>query len=60
MQPIARRQSTAHGFFAVMRGRVRGVFYRWCDAKASVAGFAGAKLKGFDSEDEARSALANG
>jgi len=43
-----------------MRGRVCGVFYRWCDAKASVAGFAGAKFKGFDSEDEARSALANG
>ena len=32
-----------HGFYVVWRGRRRGVFYRWCDVFASVAGFSGAR-----------------
>jgi len=44
----------------VWAGRKRGVFYRWCDVAASVAGFTGAKFKGFDSRRAAETAFAAG
>ena len=55
-----RRQGAAKAFFVVLCGRKVGVFYRWCDALASVAGFPGAKFRGFDSEAHARRALQDG
>ena len=55
-----RRQGLPKGFFVVLRGRTRGVFYRWCDAFASVAGFPDAKFKGFDSKEGAYAAWQRG
>ena len=49
-----------HGFYVVWRGRRRGVFYRWCDVFASVAGFSGARCKGFDGWHDAEEAFAEG
>jgi viroplasmin and RNaseH domain-containing protein len=40
----------------VTHGRVKGIFDRWCDAFASVAGFSGAKVKGFTSLADAKKA----
>ena len=57
---VARRQGLPKGFFVVLRGRTRGVFYRWCDAFASVAGFPDAKFKGFDSKADAYAAWQRG
>ena len=56
----ARRRGTAHGFFVVWRGRVPGVKYKWSDALASVAGFSGAKFRGFDDLEAAERAFAAG
>ena len=56
----ANRRGTPHGFFVVWCGRQRGVFTRWCDAKASVAGHPGAKFLGFDDHSLATLALAAG
>ena len=58
--PVARRGHKAFNFFVVWRGRSRGVFYRWCDVRASVAGFFDARFKGFDSKSEAYQALRDG
>ena len=57
---LARRQGPPKGFFVVLRGRTRGVFYRWCDTFASVAGFPDAKFKGFDSKVDAYAAWQRG
>ena len=57
---LAHRQGPPKGFFVVLRGRTRGVFYRWCDTFASVAGFLDAKFKGFDSKAAAYAAWQRG
>jgi len=54
------RRGSPSGFYAVTCGRSLGVFDRWCDAHASVAGHPGGKVKGFDDLDEARGALVFG
>ena len=54
------RRGTPHGFYVVWRGRSCGVKYRWCDAFASVAGFSGAKCKGFNSLAVAETAFVSG
>ena len=56
----ANRRGTPHGFFVVWCGRQRGVFTRWCDAKASVAGHPDAKFRGFDDHSLATLAFAAG
>ena len=60
--PVARpRQSSRRkNFFVVWRGRICGVFYRWCDTLASVAGFPDPAFKGFDTRQEAELAFAEG
>ena len=55
-----RRKGSAHGFFVVWCGRVPGVKYKWSDTLASVAGFPGAKFRGFDDLDAAERAFAAG
>ena len=57
---LAVRRGSPSGFYAVSCGRTLGVFDRWCDAHASVAGHPGGKVKGFDDLDEARRALVCG
>lgn len=47
------RPGRRKNFFVVWCGRSVGVFYRWCDAHASVAGYDNAKFKGFDSLEDA-------
>ena len=42
-------------YYAVRKGRKRGVFTTWADAKAQVNGFPGAVFKSFPSYDEAES-----
>ena len=56
----ARNQGAPKFFFVVLRGRETGIFYRWCDAFASVAGFAEPKMRGFDSEAAATRAMQAG
>ena len=53
---VSRKCKKRKNFFVVTRGRVKGIFERWCDAFASVAGFSGAKVKGFNSLADARKA----
>jgi acetyl-CoA synthetase len=46
-QPAPRVKTRASGinnFFVVWVGRSTGIFYRWCDVWASVAGYCGAKF----------------
>ncbi|CAE7361606.1 PIF1 [Symbiodinium natans] len=40
-------------FYAVQRGRAPGVYRKWMDCSEQVAGFPGARFKGFHSEQEA-------
>ena len=59
-QASSSRRDGPCGFYVVWAGRKLGVFYRWCDVAASVAGFTGAKFKGFDSQRAAETAFAAG
>jgi ribonuclease HI len=41
-------------WYAVKRGRIPGVYTEWPEAEVQVKGFAGARFKGFPSEEEAQ------
>ena len=49
-------RSKPSNYYVVWRGRKPGVFYKWCDAHASVAGVPDAEFKGFDSLADAYAA----
>ncbi len=51
--------SMAKKYYAVAAGRKTGIFTDWASARKEVAGFAGAKFKGFSSEKEAKAWLQN-
>ena len=57
--PVRVKCKKRSNFFVVKRGRVEGIFYRWCDAFAAVAGFPGGSVKGFASLLEAEYAWQN-
>ena len=46
--------------YTVLRGRTVGVFYRWCDVLASVAGHPNPAYKGFETLAAARRAYVSG
>jgi hypothetical protein len=54
---VKKRVSNINNFFVVWVGRSTGIFYRWCDVWASVAGYRGAKFKGFESVADAYEAF---
>ena len=45
--------------YAVRKGKATGIFYTWDECKAAVDGFSGAVYKGFFTEEEARTYLAD-
>ena len=47
-------------YYVVWKGEQPGIYLNWADCKAQVSGHAGAKYKAFDSEEEAKEALAAG
>ena len=58
--PVAHiRSGKPKGFYAVTKGRVPGIYYTWSDAFATVAGFPGARVKGFDSLHEATQVMSS-
>lgn len=50
---VTARQMANYAFYAVHKGRRPGVYRTWPEAKAQVDQFAGAKYKGFSSQQEA-------
>jgi ribonuclease HI len=49
---------TGQKYYAVWRGRKRGVFASWEECEEQVKGFAGAQYKAFSTREDARRALA--
>ena len=47
-------------FYVIWRGREVGVFYKWSDCKARVAGLADASFQGFATLEEAEYAFTSG
>ena len=47
-------------YYVVWKGEQPGIYLNWADCKAQVSGHSGAKYKAFDSEEEAKEALAAG
>ena len=43
------RAGKRKAFFVVLEGRATGIFYRWCDVRAAVAGMPEARYKGYGS-----------
>lgn len=47
-------------YYVVWKGRETGIFKSWKDCEKQIKGFEGARYKSFESEEEAKEALASG
>ena len=62
--PKDRQVRSSHGwhkrqcnFYVVFKGRRPGLYYRWCDVRATVCGYPDARIKGFDTLQDAQAAF---